>query len=52
MKGRISSSWKVEDEVFKWDIEVPSGIRTEVYVPGTTAPEVVPGGKHHFETRL
>ena len=52
VKGRISSSWKVEDGVFKWDIEVPSGIRTEVYVPGTTAPEVVPGGKHHFETRL
>lgn len=52
VRGRISSSWKVEDGVFKWDVEVPEGIRTEVYIPGSTTPEVITGGHHHFETRL
>ena len=50
VRGRISSSWKVGGGVFKWDIEVPEGIRTEVYVPGEAGPKVVTGGRHHFET--
>ena len=49
VRGKISSSWKVEDGIFKWDIVVPKGIRTEVYLPGEDTPEVVTGGKHHFE---
>ena len=52
VRGRISSSWKVEDGVFKWDVEVPEGIRTEVYLPGSAVPEVVVGGHHHFQTRI
>ena len=49
VKGGISSTWKVEDGIFKWDISVPKGIRTEVYLPGKDTPEVVEGGKHHYE---
>ena len=52
VRGRISSSWKVENGVFKWDVEVPEGIRTEVYLPGSAIPEVVVGGHHHFQTRI
>ena len=51
VQGRISSSWKVEDGLFKWDVSVPKGIRTEVYLPGASAPEIIRGGKHHYETR-
>ena len=50
--GKISSSWKVEDGVFKWDIEVPEGIRTEVFIPGKSSPEIISGGKRHFETTI
>ena len=52
VRGRISSSWKVEDGVFKWDIVVPKGIRAEVYIPGEKTPKVVTGGKHHYEHYL
>ena len=52
VRGRISSSWKVEDGVFKWDIVVPKGIRAEVYIPGEETPKVVTGGKHHYEHYL
>lgn len=52
VKGWISSSWKVEEGIFKWDILVPEGIRTEVYLPGEDTPEVVTGGKHHYEKKL
>ena len=52
VRGRISSSWKVKDGVFKWDIVVPKGIRTEVYLPGEDAPKVVNGGKHHYDCYL
>ena len=50
--GKISSSWKVEDGVFKWDVEVPEGIRTEVFIPGKPSPEIISGGKRHFETTI
>ena len=52
VQGRISSSWKKENGVFKWDVSVPKGIRTEVYLPGTTTPEIITGGKHHYEVRM
>ena len=52
IQGKISSSWKVENGVFKWDVEVPAGIRTEVYIPGETVPKVISSGKHHFETTI
>ena len=52
VQGWISSSWKVEDGTFKWDILVPEGIRTEVYLPGEDTPDVVSGGKHHYEKKL
>ncbi|MBR0532154.1 MAG: hypothetical protein IJJ96_06050, partial [Bacteroidales bacterium] len=52
VQGKISSSWKVENGVFKWDVEVPAGIRTEVYIPGDTVPKVISCGKHHFETTI
>lgn len=52
VQGRISSSWKKENGVFKWDVSVPKGTRTEVYLPGTTTPEIITGGKHHYEVRM
>ena len=52
VRGRVSSSWKVEDGVFKWDIVVPKGIRAEVNIPGEETPKVVTGGKHHYEHYL
>ena len=48
VRGRIVSSWKVKNGVFKWNIEVPDGIRAEVWLPGATEPKVVTGGKHKF----
>lgn len=52
VQGRISSSWKIGDGLFKWDIEVPDGIRAEVYLPGSSTPAVVTGGRHHYEVKL
>lgn len=52
VRGKISSSWKVEDGIFKWDIVVPKGVRTEVYLPGESSPEVVTGSGHHYEKPL
>lgn len=52
VQGRIASSWKVGDGLFKWDIEVPDGIRAEVFLPGSTTPTVVTGGRHHYNLRL
>ena len=49
--GRIVSSWKVEDGEFRWTVEVPDGIRTEVWLPGATEPEVITGGKHRFKVK-
>jgi len=52
VQGRISSSWKVEDGFFKWDIQVPEGIRTEVWLPGAAEAQEVRGGKHHYEVKI
>ena len=52
VRGPISSSWKVEEGVFKWDVQLPDGIRTEIYLPGSEEAEVVSGGKHHYEKKL
>ena len=50
-RGRISSKWEIENGVFKWDIKTPKGIRTEVWLPGSDAPQVVYGGRHHYTTK-
>ena len=52
VRGPISSSWKVEEGVFKWDVQLPDGIRTEIYLPGSEEAEVVSGGKHHYEVKI
>jgi alpha-L-rhamnosidase len=49
--GRIVSSWKVKDGVFKWTVEVPKGVRAEIWLPGAAEPREIVGGKHRFEVK-
>ena len=51
VRGRIVSSWKVKDGMFKWTVEVPKGVRAEIWLPGAAEPREIVGGKHRFEVK-
>jgi len=44
--GTISSSWRVEDENFKWSVQIPVNTTASVYVPATSAGVVTESGRN------
>ncbi len=50
--GRVSVSWKIKDNKFILDIEIPQGGFADVYMPYSDRAESVKGGKHHFEEQI
>ncbi len=45
--GRVTTSWRVEDGLFRLDVTVPDGVPADVVLPDGTRHEVV-GGTHTF----
>ena len=49
--GKVKVSWKIENGVFKLDIDIPHEGFADVYLPWSGKAESVGEGKHHFEDR-
>ena len=47
--GTVSVSWKIKNDKFLMDIEIPTGGFADVYMPFSDHAETVHEGHHHFE---
>jgi alpha-L-rhamnosidase len=45
IRGKISSAWKIENDKFVWDINIPVGSTATAYVPAKDAASVSDSGK-------
>lgn len=45
VQGEIKSSWKKEDGVFRWDIQIPANTSAVVYIPSTGQSVIQEGEK-------
>ena len=43
--GLIVSDWKIEDDVFQWEITVPANTAATIYIPASKASEVTENGQ-------
>lgn len=43
--GKISSSWKLENDRFKWEVTIPANTSATVYIPTLNKEEVMDGEK-------
>ncbi len=43
--GRVSSSWKLENQNLMMDIEIPANTSATIYIPATKAEAITEGGK-------
>jgi len=50
IRGRIESSWKVEDGTFKLEVNIPPNTTATVYLPGEEGTRSTGPGKHSFTT--
>ena len=53
--GKIVSNWKLQDGVFDWEVEVPSGTTAKAWIPakdGTRTEQTLAPGKHRFTVHL
>ena len=41
--GKIKSSWKLEDDKFKWEVTIPANTSATIYVPTLNKEEVIEG---------
>jgi alpha-L-rhamnosidase len=51
VSGKIVSNWKVDGGKFEWDVEIPEGVKANVYIPaadGSRQMKEVGPGSHHF----
>ena len=46
--GRVEVAWKLADDLFRLDLEVPPGVVAEVSLPGASAPRTAGSGRHTF----
>jgi alpha-L-rhamnosidase len=51
-RGWIRSEWRMEEDMFKWDVTIPVNSRATVYLPGQHDPLEIGSGEHHFTSRL
>lgn len=50
--GWVSSSWKIEDKVFKLDVQVPANTSAKVVLPFGGKETEVGSGNYHFECNV
>lgn len=50
--GVVSSSWKIENKVFKLDVQVPANSTAKVVLPFGGKETEVGSGSHHFECNV
>ena len=49
--GEVKVSWKIENNVFMLDVDIPKDGFADVYLPWSGKAETVMEGQHHFEDR-
>lgn len=50
--GLVSSSWKIENNVFKLDVQIPANASATVVLPFTGDKEEIGSGSYHFECNV
>lgn len=49
IRGRIESSWRIEDGVWSWEVLVPPNSTATAYLPNGSSPIALGSGRHSFE---
>lgn len=52
MYGKIKSSWKIEEDNFIYDVEIPANTTATVILPGTDEQKELGSGKYSFSVQL
>lgn len=50
--GLVSSSWKIEGNVFKLDVQIPANTSATVVLPFAATKEEIGSGNYHFECNV
>ena len=43
--GKVSSSWKVQNDIFSWEIQIPENTEAQVYIPANSLKNITESGK-------
>ena len=51
VRGLVAVNWNIDGGTFHLSVEIPPGMTADVSIPGTSTPQTIGSGPHHFEVR-